>query len=50
MALILSLIFIISIYAAQVSGHWKSSVSENEFRMRLRAIDTPVYSHPGVSK
>jgi polyferredoxin len=31
-------------YTAEITGHWKSRVTENEFRMRLKEIDT----HPGV--
>jgi polyferredoxin len=39
-------LFIVVVYTAGITGHWKSSVSEHEFRMRLQAIDSPQYTHP----
>ena len=41
-------IFIIMVYTASITGHWKSSVSENEFRARLKTIDSPQITHPKV--
>jgi polyferredoxin len=41
-------LFIGLVYTAEISGHWKSSVTEQEFRMRLKNIDSPAYTHPGV--
>lgn len=41
-------VFIGLVYIAEITGHWKSSVTENEFRMRLKEINSPAYSHPGV--
>jgi hypothetical protein len=41
-------LFIGLVYTAEISGHWKSSVTEHEFRMRLKNIDSPAYTHPGV--
>ena len=43
-------LFAVFVYTAEITGHWKSSVSENEFRMRLKEIDYPDYSHPGVRR
>ncbi len=45
-AVILGL-FIVVVYVAGITGHWKSSVSDHEFRVRLQAIDSPKYTHPG---
>ena len=41
-------LFIGLVYTAEITGHWKSSVTEHEFRMRLKEIDSPAYTHPGV--
>ena len=41
-------LFIGLVYTAEISGHWKSSVTEQEFRMRFKEIDSPAYTHPGV--
>lgn len=43
-------LFLALVYTAEITGHWKSSVTENEFRMRLKEIDSPAYSHPGVRR
>jgi len=50
LAMILTLLFFLIVYIAQVTGHWKSNVSEREFRMRLRSIDIPEYAHPGINR
>ena len=34
------------VYAASITGHWKSSVSEKEFRARLQDIHSARYTHP----
>lgn len=34
------------VYAASITGHWKSSVSEKEFRVRLQEIHSAKYTHP----
>ncbi len=41
-------IFIVMVYTAGITGHWKSSVTENEFRARLRTINSPEFTHPTV--
>jgi hypothetical protein len=41
-------LFIGLVYTAGITGHWKSSVTEQEFRMMLKNIDSPAYTHPGV--
>ena len=33
--------------AFRLSGHWRGSVSEDEYAERLRAIDSPLYTHVG---
>ena len=34
------------VYAASITGHWNSSVSEQEFRSRLQEIHLSEYTHP----
>jgi polyferredoxin len=34
------------VYAARITGHWNSSVSEHEFRLRLQEIHSAKYTHP----
>ena len=41
-------IFIGMVYVAGITGHWKSSVTENEFRVKLRTINSPEFTHPTV--
>jgi hypothetical protein len=40
-------LFVVLFYAAGITGHWKSSLSEQEFRIRLQEINSPKYTHPG---
>ncbi len=41
-------IYVMMVYTAGITGHWKSSVSENEFRAGLQTIDSPEITHPKV--
>jgi len=41
-------IYIMMVYAAGITGHWESSVTETEFRARLQTIDSPEITHPKV--
>ncbi len=41
-------VFVVLVFLARITGHWRSSVSEHEFQMRLQVIDSPIYTHPGV--
>jgi hypothetical protein len=41
-------IYVMMVYTAGITGHWKSSVTENEFRARLQTIDSPEITHPKV--
>lgn len=41
-------VFVGLVYTAQITGHWKSSVTEHEFRLRLKEVDSPKYLHPGI--
>ena len=34
------------VYAASITGHWNSSVPEQEFRLRLQEIHLSEYTHP----
>ena len=38
--------FVVLVFAAQITGHWKSGISEGEFKMLLRMIDAPMMVHP----
>ena len=45
--------FIVLLFAcvycsANVTGHWRSSMTGREFRARLETIDSPEYTHPAV--
>ena len=33
-------------FSANLTGLWQGSVSEHEFRIRLKTIDSPMYTHP----
>jgi hypothetical protein len=43
-------LFVALFYTAEITGHWKSSLSEHEFRTRLQEINSPKYTHPGVRR
>jgi polyferredoxin len=36
------------VYLATVTGHWKSQLSESEFRMWLNQVDSPEIGHPST--
>ena len=36
------------VFTARMTGHWQSSVTAQEFRIRLQTIDSPGVSHPAV--
>jgi hypothetical protein len=38
--------FVVLVFAAQITGHWKSAIGEGEFRTLLRMIDAPMMVHP----
>ncbi|MDZ7831857.1 MAG: 4Fe-4S binding protein [Desulfobacterales bacterium] len=38
--------WLILIYAATLTGNWKSGVSDREFQMRLKQMDSAAYQHP----
>jgi polyferredoxin len=42
------ILFVSSMYAAQITGHWKSNLSIPEFKMGLKIIDSPAMTHPSV--
>ena len=44
-AAIIAAIFMGITGAAMLTGHWKSSISEQEYQARIRDIDNPVYQH-----
>ena len=41
-------IYVAMVYVAGITGHWKSSITEREFRVRLQTINSPETTHPGV--
>jgi len=41
-------IYIVMVYAAGITGHWKSSVTEHEFSARLQTINSSEIKHPAV--
>jgi ferredoxin len=48
-ALFIMLLFLLAVYAANLTGHWRSGISDQEFRMRLISIDTPGNTHPSIN-
>ncbi|MFZ1986652.1 MAG: 4Fe-4S binding protein [Desulfatitalea sp.] len=46
--LFIVLFFVLTVYLASVSGHWRGAVSDEEFRVRLEQIDAPDNTHPSV--
>ncbi|MDP2646266.1 MAG: 4Fe-4S binding protein [Desulfobacterales bacterium] len=47
---LLVIVFVGLVYTARITGHWKSSVTDQEFRMRLKEVDSPHYVHPGIKR
>jgi ferredoxin len=41
-------VYVVLVYGAAITGHWKSAVTEHELRVRLQEIHSPQYTHPGV--
>ena len=48
MSVAVASLFLLLVYTAQVTGHWKSQISDQEFRVRLRMIDAPENTHPSI--
>ncbi len=48
MGIAVVVLFVVSIYAAQVTGHWQSQVQIREFRHLLKNINAPNMTHPSV--
>jgi len=46
--LLIMLSFILSVYIAGITGHWRSSVSDHEFRIRFQTLDAPDNTHPTI--
>lgn len=47
LGIVIVAVYVGLVYAATITGHWKSSVLEQEFRIRLQEISMPQYTHPG---
>jgi len=50
LGLVIIIGFITIVYAARISGHWESRISRDQFRMQLKNIDSPAFTHPGIPK
>ncbi len=48
-ALLIVLTFVIGTGIARLTGHWKNSISIEEYRARLPQINQPIYNHTGES-
>ncbi|UCG22286.1 MAG: 4Fe-4S binding protein [Deltaproteobacteria bacterium] len=46
LGLVIIVLYIGLVYSATIVGHWKSSVSTDEFRLRLQEIHLSKYTHP----
>ena len=46
LGVVIIVLYVGLVYTATITGHWKSSVSEQEFRIRLHEINMPQYTHP----
>jgi len=46
-ALLIVLIFVIITGLARITGHWKNSLSNEEYLNRLKEINQPIYNHIG---
>lgn len=46
LAIAVGLTFGVMVFVAQITGHWKSGISDGEFKMLLRIIDSPMLIHP----
>lgn len=45
----IGLSFLLVVYLASISGHWRGSLSDHEFRVRLKTIDAPENTHPSIN-
>lgn len=48
LGLVVGLVFLGSVFAAELSGHWQSALPQPKFRALLRQIDSPAISHPTI--
>lgn len=46
LGILIALLFVVTVYIADVTGHWRGNVTEGEFRTRLETIDSPENTHP----
>jgi len=46
--LIIIFSFIFAVCVANITGHWSSSITDHEFKIRLRTIDAPENTHPTI--
>jgi len=50
LGLTICILFAGLVYTARITGHWQTRVSEPEFRMLLKKIDSPLITHPGIRR
>lgn len=50
LGLVICVLFIGLVYSARISGYWQTRVTEQEFRMLLKQIDSPLITHPGIRR
>jgi polyferredoxin len=48
LGMVIVVVFMVMVYTARITGHWKSSVTDHEFQVRLLVVDSPAYTHPRV--
>jgi hypothetical protein len=46
LAVVVGAAFLVMVFPAQITGHWKSEIGDGEFKMLLRKIDAPTMVHP----
>lgn len=44
----IGIFFLLTVYAASITGFWQSGVSDREFRVRLESVDAPANTHPKI--
>jgi polyferredoxin len=49
LGLAVGLLFLGTVFTAEISGNWQSKVPQPQFRMMLKMIDSPQMTHPDIS-
>ena len=48
LALLIAITFLIFYVGAQMSGHWQTSVTDEDYRNHISNLNGPAYGHPGM--